>query len=99
MTTVGKKHDTGKLRYSLVPTGVLEGMLQVLEHGSTKYGANNWQYVDNAKERYYNALQRHLEAWRGGELLDPESGLPHLSHVMCNSMFLSHLGGSYEQII
>ncbi len=99
MTTVGKKHDAGKLRYSLIPAGVLEGMLVVLEQGAVEYGANNWQQLDNAKERYYNALRRHLEAWRGGETVDPKSGLPHLSHVMCNSMFLSHLGGSYEQNI
>ena len=32
---------------------------------------------------------RHLIAWRKGELIDPESKLPHLAHAGCNLIFLN----------
>jgi hypothetical protein len=84
----GKKYDSGKLRYSLLPKGALEAIVQVLEHGATKYAPNNWQLVDNAEDRYYDALMRHLAWYRSGESFDRDSGLPHLAHVMCNAAFL-----------
>ena len=33
-------------------------------------------------------LLRHLLAWWGGQGTDPESGHPHLWHVMTNAVFL-----------
>lgn len=83
-----KKFDGGKLRYSLLPTGCVESVVQVLEYGAEKYGANNWQGLDNFEDRYYDALMRHLAAYRAGEQYDQESGLPHLAHAACNVMFL-----------
>ena len=53
-----------------------------------KSGIDNWQQVDNAKERYFNACHRHLQAWWSGERLDSESGLPHLAHAVCCLLFL-----------
>lgn len=85
---VGKKHDAGKLRYSLLPQGTEEAILQVLEFGAKKYGANNWQLLADAETRYYDALRRHLAAYNAGEALDADSGLPHLAHVLCNAAFL-----------
>ncbi|AGR46570.1 hypothetical protein TW1_054 [Pseudoalteromonas phage TW1] len=86
----GKKFDGGKLRFSLIPPQPLSDVNKVLEFGAKKYGANNWQKVDNAKERYFNAAMRHLLAWQSGELLDDESGLPHLAHAQCCLMFMMH---------
>jgi len=31
---------------------------------------------------------RHLNAWRLGESIDPESGLHHLKHALTNVIFL-----------
>ena len=56
--------------------------------GAEKYADNNWQYVDNADDRYYAAILRHLVEWRKGSKIDSESGLNHLAHVMCNVLFL-----------
>ena len=50
--------------------------------------ANNWKIVPDSKRRYFDALQRHLWAWKEGEQIDPESNKHHLAHAMCCLMFL-----------
>lgn len=44
-------------------------------------------------DRYYAALLRHVMAWRSGESNDPESGMPHLWHVLTNAAFMVFLEG------
>jgi hypothetical protein len=84
----GKKYDSGKDRWDLLPMECVEDVVKILTFGSVKYGPNNWQNVEPFNDRYYAALMRHLVAWRKGEETDTESGLPHLSHAMCNVIFL-----------
>ncbi|CAM6001785.1 unnamed protein product [Sphagnum balticum] len=48
-------------------------------------------FCPNAQERYTAALLRHLYALNAGERIDPESGLRHIDHVLCNAAFLSEL--------
>ena len=86
----GPKYDTGKLRYDLVTPDVIKAIAEVLTFGAEKYAPNSWQLVPDAKRRYTAALMRHFEAYRAGEQLDQESGLSHLSHALCNLMFLQH---------
>ena len=86
----GLKYDGDKLRYSLIPPSALKALAEVLTFGAVKYAPNSWQLVENAEERYLDALIRHLEAYRSGERLDPESGLPHIAHLLCNAAFLSY---------
>lgn len=85
----GKKYDKGKVRMDLVPLDVMENVAKILTMGADKYGENNWQELPNFWSRYKAALLRHLAAIDKGELIDPESGLPHIDHVLCNAMFLS----------
>lgn len=90
----GLKSDADKPRWSLLMQGcakALAGVAAVLTFGAKKYAAHNWKQVENNKERYRDALYRHLNAIEGGELVDPESGLPHWDHVTCNALFLSQL--------
>lgn len=82
----GLKFDTDKLRWDLLPIECVEEVVKILSFGAKKYGPNNWQNVE--PDRYYAALMRHLVASRKGEKLDPESGLSHMAHVMCNVLFL-----------
>ena len=89
-TTAGKKDDKGKVRLDLVLPEFIEDVGQVLTFGANKYGANNWQKVEDAKDRYYAAAMRHLLAWRKGEKQD-ESGCSHLAHAATNMMFLRWL--------
>lgn len=84
----GEKDDSQKTRFSLVPAEALSDVIDVLEFGAKKYGAENWRKVDNAQERYFNAAMRHLLAWRKGESSDDESGLPHLAHAATCLMFM-----------
>lgn len=86
--TDGIKFDSEKLRMDLLPFDCLEEIAKVLTYGARKYKPNNWQFVDNAVERYEAALIRHLSAYKRGEINDPESGLSHLSHLACNAIFL-----------
>ncbi len=91
--TIGKKYDTEKARWDLLPWTVVSQIVEVLTFGCKKYGPNNWQLVPNARERYFAAAHRHLAAWRGGEQDDNESGLSHLAHAACCLLFLMWIDG------
>jgi len=83
----GVKHDDGKLRMDLIPPEALESMAEVLTYGAKKYADRNWeQGIDTG--RVLAALLRHLTAHMRGEVKDPESGISHLRHVLCNAAFL-----------
>jgi hypothetical protein len=84
----GRKFDLGKLEYGLLPPLALEETVKVLTFGAQKYERDNWQKVPDSKRRYFDALQRHVWAWKQGEQIDPESGIHHLAHAMCCLMFL-----------
>jgi hypothetical protein len=86
--TKGRKFDGGKLEYGLVPPLALKSLAEVLTFGAQKYERDNWQRVPDSKRRYFDALQRHVWAWKEGEKFDTESGLHHLAHAMCCLMFL-----------
>jgi hypothetical protein len=86
----GMKFDDGKLRYDLTPSIAIEGLAAVLTYGAKKYKPNNWRSVD--PQRYVGAFERHWQAYMRGELIDNESGLPHLAHCMTNLAFLLELG-------
>lgn len=87
----GKKFDQNKPEYGLLPPKALEEVVKVLTFGAQKYERDNWRYVTDGKRRYFDAAQRHLWAWRQGELLDSESNYPHLAHALCCIMFLLEL--------
>lgn len=87
----GVKHDGNKWRFSLLPWKALSQVVAVLEFGAIKYAPDNWQKVDNHRERYFNASQRHIMAWWQGEKNDSESGLHHLAHACCCILFLLHM--------
>lgn len=88
----GTKYDQDKLQYTLIPPNALAEVARNLTIGLKKYKErDNWKKVPNAEQRYLDALYRHLEAHRRGELYDPDSSVPdmyHLSAVIVNAMFL-----------
>lgn len=87
----GKKFDNDKPRWSLVPQGVMDEVIRVLEFGARKYAPDNWKHVVDGETRYYDAAMRHIDAWWKGEQTDPETGKNHLAHAVCCLMFLMWL--------
>jgi len=87
----GLKYDAGKPRPGLIPATALDEAGKVLAYGAIKYKPNSWQNIPHAKERYLDALLRHIIAYMSGEVVDEESGLHHMSHAMVNCMFLIQL--------
>lgn len=81
------RYNAGKLPLHLVPPSAIEAMAEVLQYGATKYSERNWE-KGNYLSVPYASLMRHLLAFWSGEETDPESGLPHLNHVLMNAAML-----------
>lgn len=84
----GRKDDSAKLRFELLPLESLAPIVRVLAFGAEKYGVDNWRKVPEFERRYFAAAMRHLVAHQLGERLDPESGESHLAHAACCLLFL-----------
>ena len=86
------KFDSKKLRPDLVPASSTRALAEVLTFGARKYKPDNWRNCGDLS-RYKAALERHFLAYKEGEILDQESGMPHLWHAMANIAFLIELDG------
>lgn len=84
----GAKNDDGKLQLSAVPPEAIVAIARIREYGNRKYAdPQNWRRV--LPEKFHEAMLRHcLACWEDPYAVDPESGLPHLWHLMCNGAFL-----------
>lgn len=84
----GRKFDTGKPRVAEMVIDFGDAMLElskVWAFGADKYDKSNWKFVENGKDRYTNALLRHLIA-EGENQYDDESKLLHATHVAWNAL-------------
>ena len=95
----GAKNDDGKLPLSTVPPAAIRAIAEIRRYGNQKYAdPQNWRRVDPKK--FHEAMLRHvLACWEDPGAVDPESGLPHLWHLMCNGAFLCAFleGGSHAE--
>jgi hypothetical protein len=92
----GARANGDKPSYEQVPLFALEGAARVLKFGASKYRRGNWA-KGMSWSVVFDCLLRHMVAWQRGEELDPESGLPHLDHAMCNLLFLSAYRDLYPE--
>lgn len=83
------RFNSGKPRWSLVDFNALVPLVRVLEFGADKYAPDNWKLGLDRRE-ILDSMMRHIAALADGEANDPESGLPHIGHILCNAMFYSH---------
>src|SRR5690606_1980906 len=61
-----------KCPLDLIPPQFSEGVAEVLKHGAQKYAPGNWMR-GMSWETVLGGVQRHIQAFRRGEELDPES--------------------------
>ena len=89
---VGVKHDQGNVKGQLLGdfSRALYGVAAVGTFGADKYTRGGWQHVLDAKQRYYDALWRHL-LLATQEENDPESSLSHLEHAAWNILAVIEL--------
>lgn len=92
----GLRFNTGKTRHDLVPSYAQEQYARVLTKGSEKYAERNWER-GMAWSKVLASLERHLQAIKRGEDHDPETGLLHSAHVMCNAAFLTEYYKIYPE--
>jgi hypothetical protein len=88
-----------KVPLYLLPLRALQGVARVFGYGAKKYAKGNWALAtdDDAAERYAGAILRHLEGMQNpngtftgysASQADPESGLPHLDHLLASAIML-----------
>lgn len=89
--------DTNKPRMELLPATALTEWARAMTFGATKYGDHNWR-KGMAWTRVLGSLSRHLTSFMAGEDRDPESGVNHMAHVMCNAAFLLHYEKQHPEL-
>jgi len=71
-----------KLPIHLFPiTAIMMGCISFL-NGALKYGRSNWRKAGVRASIYYDAQNRHMQAWMEGEEIDPDDGVPHLGAAL-----------------
>lgn len=88
----GAKLDAGKVKAGVLHdfSKALFEVAEVGTYGAEKYTRGGWQNVPNAKERYFDALWRHLLASKH-ELVDKDTELKHLAHAAWNLLAVLEL--------
>lgn len=89
-----------KVPLDLVPLAALKGPARVYGYGSKKHGAGNYYNAvleDGAAARYAGGMLRHLSriqepnglfTAKSLAVLDEESGLPEIDHLICGLLML-----------
>jgi hypothetical protein len=77
-----------KTPLGLIPPFAMEQTALAHKLGAEKYGPFNWRDTGVCVSTYINAIMRHINAFRDGENLDPESGISHLAHIACSCNIL-----------
>jgi hypothetical protein len=87
---LGAKDDSDKLPVELVPPEMIEAVAEVMDFGRQKYTEDGWKLVPDAYRRFTASALRHIYAILRGELIDEDSGKPHVYHFACDAGFLCY---------
>lgn len=68
-------------------TATVMGTLGLLD-GALKYGRSNWRSAGIRLSVYVDAMRRHINAMFEGEKVDPDSGLPHIAHILATAAII-----------
>ncbi len=77
-----------KLQSQFTPIAVLNEMHDGMAEGARKYGAYNWRENKIEVSDYYDSTMRHVNSWWGGEDIDPDSGVHHISKAITGLLVL-----------
>lgn len=95
-------HDSDSINNAITtlvsddPAGKWAEAAEVMAHGAKKYAAWNWSKGMPWTVVLECAVRHALRAL-SGDMNDPETGLPHRAHLLCNLMFLSHYAADYQE--
>jgi hypothetical protein len=93
----GLKFDGEKPRMDLISPIAAVALARVLTFGAKKYADNNWR-KGIAWTRIVGAILRHAFAYLMGETNDPETGISHMAHIMCEAMFLIEFEQTHPEL-
>ena len=77
----GGQKGQKQARYDLIPAMPLDFVARVYGIGAEKYVDRNWE-KGYSWGLSFGAMMRHAWAFWRGEYYDPETGMPHLAHVV-----------------
>lgn len=86
----GAKYDNGKEPFELIPSYPLRELAKLYGEGAKKYAVRNWERGIRFG-RLFGALMRHAWLWWGGEKIDPETGVSHMTASAWNCFALIEL--------
>lgn len=93
----GLRFNKGKTSITQIPPEPIIAVAKVFDksqeatdqYPNGKYPRNNWRKGLPWVEGILDSMIRHQYAFLNGENFDPESGLPHTSHILANAVMLS----------
>jgi len=65
-----------------VNSNLINELASAMDEGARKYGIRNWMDDKIHLSDYYNSSLRHYIAWKGGEKIDEDSGLNHITKII-----------------
>lgn len=81
-----REEGKNKIPMDLITPSMLEGLATGLGLGAKKYGAGN--YISVSIEEFFGSILRHYSAIRKGEIIDPDSGIPHHMLLLSNAAII-----------
>lgn len=83
---------SSKIPLHLVPPSAKHYLAEAMADGARKYGPYNWRDKTISVSVYYDAVQRHWDAFWDGEDNAQDSNVHHLAHAMaCCALVLDAL--------
>ena len=97
-SSTGGQKEIKLEQYSLIPVVPLREIARVYGHGASKYAPNNWR-LGYPFAWTLDSLGRHIESFKEGEDINPETGIHHLAHAAfhLNSLMDWTLTPGYEK--
>jgi hypothetical protein len=87
VSATGGEKGTKLARFDLIPVEALTELANHYGRGAKKYDDDNWRRGYEWKKSYA-AMQRHANAFWGGEDIDEETGTPHIIAVAWHAFTL-----------